>query len=90
MRMLLTTVEAAEYLRVHPSTIRRWTQVPGVPQVRLGGRVLFDRDELDAWIDACKQELLVGPREPRSGESADPGEAGPARSVRFPDSDGVA
>ncbi len=49
---LLTTVEAAAFLRVGVRTMRRWrTDGGGPPYVQAGGRrILYDRRQLEAWL----------------------------------------
>ena len=46
----LTTIEAAEYLRLVPHTLEnmRWMRI-GPNFRKHGGRVFYDRDELKAW-----------------------------------------
>lgn len=51
---LLTRLEAAGYLRIGARTfdqrVRFNTAGPRVEAVRIGGRVLFRREDLDGWI----------------------------------------
>lgn len=56
----LTVVQAAEYLAVHPSTIRRWIDRGRLPAYRLG----------DKRIGVRQSDLarLVTPRDPRHGQ----------------------
>jgi len=50
---LLTIAEAAELLRAPVATLRYWRHLGTGPRsFRLGRRVLYRRDDLDAWIDA--------------------------------------
>jgi excisionase family DNA binding protein len=50
---LLTITEAAELLRAPVATLRYWRHCNAGPRsFRLGRRVLYRRDELNAWIDA--------------------------------------
>jgi len=50
---LLTITEAAELLRTPVATLRFWrTRNIGPRSFRLGRRVLYRRDDLQAWIDA--------------------------------------
>ena len=51
MKTLLTPQQAADYLSVKLSTIRKWTHSGYIPRIMLGGAVRFDRDELDAWVE---------------------------------------
>ncbi len=48
--MWLTEAEAAAELRVSLNTLRRRRKVDGLPHVRLGRRVLYDRDELEQYL----------------------------------------
>ena len=51
---LLTIAEAADLLRAPIATLRYWRHLgTGPASFRLGRRVLYRRDDLNAWIDAC-------------------------------------
>lgn len=54
MSDLLTAVEVAATLRVHPSTISRLVQSGALPAVRVGRRLLVDRADLDDFIGRQK------------------------------------
>ncbi len=49
---LLTTAEAAAYLRVHPETIRGWVRKGVIPAVKFGNRggFRFMREDLDRFL----------------------------------------
>ncbi len=49
---LLTTTEAAAYLRVHPETIRTWVRQGVIPAVKFGNRggFRFTRQHLDQFL----------------------------------------
>jgi excisionase family DNA binding protein len=47
---LLTLPEAAERLRLKPSTLRAWTLKRRLPFVRLGSRVFIRRSDIVALI----------------------------------------
>jgi excisionase family DNA binding protein len=49
---LLTVPEAACYLRVKPSTVRKWKFQGRFPAGFLGRRVVFRRADLDRFIEA--------------------------------------
>jgi DNA-binding transcriptional MerR regulator len=53
MRELLTTAQVAERLSWVPiGTLRYWRHIgEGPPSVRIRGRVVYDADELDAWVE---------------------------------------
>jgi excisionase family DNA binding protein len=47
---LLTVPEAGSYLRLRPSTVRAWLLKRRIQHVKLGGRVLLRRCDLEALI----------------------------------------
>ena len=52
---LLTEQQAAEFFPgIKPSTLRRWRQMPGVGPVfvKVGARVFYPRDEIEAFLNA--------------------------------------
>ena len=50
---LLTIGEAAEVLRAPVATLRYWRHLgTGPHSFRVGRRVVYRRDDLDAWVDA--------------------------------------
>jgi excisionase family DNA binding protein len=53
---LFTAKEAAHYLRVSHRTVWAWAQEGWLPAIRLGRRVLFDRFQLDAFIEREAQD----------------------------------
>lgn len=56
----ITTEEFAEIARTSPATIRYWRHVgTGPTGFKLGRRVLYDRQEVLAWIEASKQAQSV-------------------------------
>jgi hypothetical protein len=48
---LLTTAEAAHVLRRTPKTLRSWRYLNVGPPYLAGGRVLYRRADLDAWLE---------------------------------------
>ena len=44
-----TVEEIAEYLRLHPYTIRRLAREKKIPAFRVGGQWRFRKDEIDKW-----------------------------------------
>ena len=52
VRRWLSTADAAQYLGVAASTLSndRCSRLLGVPFVKIGRRVLYDRQELDAFL----------------------------------------
>ena len=44
--------EIAEYLRLHPYTIRRLAREKKIPAFRAGGQWRFRKDDIDQWSKA--------------------------------------
>lgn len=53
----MTTAAAAEYLKVHPETIRKWARRGALPGTKLGNRggFRFRRDELDRFMELRRE-----------------------------------
>lgn len=73
----LTVRDVAHYLRVNEKTVYRLTQRGELPGFKVAGAWRFQRDDLDAWIEARKR---LAARRGRSGNEsarggADTGEA---------------
>ena len=51
---LLTVAELAAWFDVTEQTIRAWTkdEAMALPHGRFGRHIRFDRDEVQAWVDA--------------------------------------
>lgn len=49
-RLALRHREAAKALGVSERTLRAWAKNGRVPYVRIGGRVLYPVEELQAWL----------------------------------------
>ena len=52
---LISVEEAAKYLGVQKSTIYSWAWRRKIPSVKMGRRLLFDREDLDRMIEAGKR-----------------------------------
>ena len=46
---VMTVMEVAEYLHVHPSTIYRLLRKKDLPAFRVGSDWRFNRESIDAW-----------------------------------------
>ena len=58
---LITTAEAAALLRVAPETLRYWRwRGEGPRSFRVGRRVLYERADIAAWLDAQKAATSRG------------------------------
>ena len=55
----MTTDEVADYIRRSTGTLRYWRhQGEGPPSFKLGRRVLYDRAEVEAWIESAKASAV--------------------------------
>ena len=61
---LLTPIEAADLLRIHPKTALRLARTHGIPAIRLGKHWRFRTCDLRAWaesqIQPCIEPLVAG------------------------------
>lgn len=55
-RRLMDTNEAASYLGLSSGTLRKWrmTGKYNLPHIEVGGRIRYDRNDLDAWLEFRK------------------------------------
>ncbi len=44
-----TAEEVAQYLKLHPYTVRRLAREKKIPAFRVGGQWRFRRDDIDKW-----------------------------------------
>ena len=53
-RRFMLREEAAAYLCLSPKTLAKWacTKEVELPYFKIGGRVLYDIDDLNAWVEA--------------------------------------
>ena len=65
MEPLLTVQEASELTRLKPKTLYAYAEQKRIPHVKLGSRLLFEREKLELWIQGCSVE---GGNEERSEE----------------------
>lgn len=62
---VMTVGEVAQYLRVNPQTVYRRAEAGGLPAIRIGRALRFQRDLLEEWLrlmavgwDARRQRTL--------------------------------
>ena len=64
-RVLLTTDEAADYLRLSPRTMERYRVTgEGAAYVKLGRRVFYEERALDDWLDLGRRRSTSDPGPP--------------------------
>ena len=72
---LLTVKETCKYLRISPPTLYRMIERRELIPVKIGKRTLFDRSDLDKFIDAAKgpspqvKAVAKKPRPKRKGKA---------------------
>jgi len=52
---LLTIQEVADYLSVSPKTVRRLVSRRGLPHIRFGRVLRFERGDVFRWLQARKE-----------------------------------
>lgn len=57
---VLTSTEAARYLRVTPDTIRRLVRQGRLPAARVGDRMRITRAAIDAFLEGAKPSKKGG------------------------------
>ncbi|MGI9084433.1 MAG: helix-turn-helix domain-containing protein [Aeromicrobium sp.] len=51
----MITLEVADFLRTSPETVRYWRHIGKGPRsFKVGRRVLYDRADVAAWLEAAK------------------------------------
>lgn len=58
---LMTTKEAAAFLRVHMITLSQWAKHGYVPGLKIGKNWRFDRHELTAWLNDPARRVHLAP-----------------------------
>jgi excisionase family DNA binding protein len=48
----LNLTEVAEYLRKSKSSIYKWCSDGQIPYIKSGKKLLFNKDEIDKWLEA--------------------------------------
>jgi excisionase family DNA binding protein len=54
---LMTLDETAQYLRISPHTVGQYAREGRIPCVKIGRRVLYDKQALDKWLLAGNSNL---------------------------------
>jgi predicted DNA-binding transcriptional regulator AlpA len=68
---LLLEREAATYLRLTPRTLAKYRSEGGGPNfAKLGGRVVYPKEDIDAWIRQCTVSSTAEYRAQSGGSTA--------------------
>ena len=59
--MLMSIDDAAKYLGLQPSTLRRWIYERKISYVKLGRRVLFRKEVIEQLVHASEKPALQDP-----------------------------
>ena len=55
---LLSVNEVSDYINVSKSSIYNYAKDQTIPSIRLNGRVLFQKEAIDSWIESNKKEVI--------------------------------
>lgn len=53
---VLTAEEVAEYLRIHPYTLRRLARAGKLPGFKIGGQWRFDKKQIDKFMNRIEKK----------------------------------
>jgi Helix-turn-helix domain len=53
----MKTAQAADYVGLAKATLNkdRCTRLLGIPYIKAGRAILYDKRDLDAWLESCKK-----------------------------------
>ena len=57
MNQLLSAEETAKLLGISKWTLAMWRCKRKIPYIKLGGRTLFDPEDLKLFVESCKVEM---------------------------------
>ena len=61
-RKLLNRTDAGDYLCLSPKTLAKWAWAgKGPAYFRAGGRAVYDKAEIDRWLDNQKRGVVQEP-----------------------------
>ena len=61
-KVYLRTAQVAEVLGLSPRTLEKWRLEGDGPVFhKFGGRVVYSRDDLDAWAEGCRRRSTSDP-----------------------------
>ena len=71
MKQYLNIAALTERLLVKRSTLYAWAEQGTIPHLKLGRLLRFDPDEIEAWLQAHRQEVTPEPTPPRRRHGTD-------------------
>ncbi|MCS6817602.1 MAG: helix-turn-helix domain-containing protein [Blastocatellia bacterium] len=73
-KVVFTLKEVAEYLNVHPDTVRRYVKRGELPAFKIGTDWRFNKESIDRWRKAqeerCRRALHTKRRSPKRGSQS--------------------
>jgi excisionase family DNA binding protein len=54
---VLTALELAKYLRIHPTTVYKLAKRGELPAFKVGGDWRFNRASIEQWLETCKNQF---------------------------------
>ncbi len=73
-KVVFTLKEVAEYLNVHPDTVRRYVKRGELPAFKIGTDWRFNKESIDRWRKAQEQRCRRALRSPNRLPKAAPQE----------------
>jgi excisionase family DNA binding protein len=55
----LSVAQAAEYLTLAKSTMYQYVHYRTIPHLKIGGRIVFSKNELDNWIMKHEKKEVI-------------------------------
>ncbi len=63
-RRYLSVKEVSQYLGFSVNTLYGWTSQRRIPFLKIGGRVRFDKAELDRWMQEGSRDVVAEKEQP--------------------------
>ncbi len=59
--MYLDVKDLSQYLNIKPSTLYAWVAQGKIPHVKINGRIRFQKEEIETWVESFREEKLKAP-----------------------------
>ena len=63
VRRYMRTRDCAAYTTLSANTVRRYVHLKQIPHIKQGACILFDRLEIDKWMEVRKVPAIETPRQ---------------------------